>query len=152
MTSFVLSTAPLFVWWSRIRFSCPLDLVVRSFGLGLIGMFYFVLTLFYFATSGPMGVFLESIFGWFTGLMVSNIMSGVGVGGCSMPCILVLSLDSACVYYFFSVSFVYFLSVSSCIFSVCLSVFVCLYLYTYLFVIGACVRACVCLVSRPLLP
>eukprot|EP00904_Undaria_pinnatifida_P009481 jgi/Undpi1/5663/HiC_scaffold_2.g00937.m1 len=77
MTSFVLSTAPLFVWWSRIRFSCPLDLVVRSFGLGLIGMFYFVLTLFYFATSGPMGVFLESIFGWFTGLMNFIILVGI---------------------------------------------------------------------------
>ena len=71
MAAFVLSASPLFLWWSRIRFSCPLDLVVRSFGLGLIGMFWVVMVLFYFTTSGPIGRLLHSIFGWFTGLMVS---------------------------------------------------------------------------------
>ncbi|CAM9773553.1 unnamed protein product [Ascophyllum nodosum] len=41
--AFAIAAAPLFVWWSRIRFSCPLDLVVRSFGLGLIVMFWVVM-------------------------------------------------------------------------------------------------------------
>ena len=50
MAAFALSAAPLLVWWSRIRFSCPLDLVVRSFGLGLIGMFWVVMLLLVLST------------------------------------------------------------------------------------------------------
>ncbi|CAM9898974.1 unnamed protein product, partial [Choristocarpus tenellus] len=40
--AFSLSTVPLFVWWSRIRFNCPLDLVIRSFGAGFALMFWSV--------------------------------------------------------------------------------------------------------------
>lgn len=77
MAAFVLSASPLFVWWSRIRFSCPLDLVVRSFGLGLIGMFWVVFFLFIFTTSGPIGRLLHAMFGWFTGLMDFIVLVGI---------------------------------------------------------------------------
>lgn len=63
LSSVVLSAAPLFVWWSRIRFSCPLDLVVRSFGLGVFTMFWLVVFLFYLAITGPMGSLMETVFG-----------------------------------------------------------------------------------------
>ena len=71
MAAFALSAAPLLVWWSRIRFSCPLDLVVRSFGLGLIGMFWVVMLLLTFTTMGPLGLLLRTVFGWLTGSVVS---------------------------------------------------------------------------------
>eukprot|EP00903_Cladosiphon_okamuranus_P005554 g5530.t1 len=60
------------MWWSRIRFSCPLDLVVRSFGLGVFTMFWLVMFLFFLAVTGPMGKFFEALFGdWtFEGIMI----------------------------------------------------------------------------------
>ncbi|CAM9241519.1 unnamed protein product [Discosporangium mesarthrocarpum] len=57
--AFTLSATPLFVWWNRIRYNCPLDLVVRSFGKGFAGMFWSVMISFYLAlnvivlTGGP---------------------------------------------------------------------------------------------------
>lgn len=71
LASFLVSAAPLFVWWSRIRFSCPLDLVVRSFGLGIFAMFWVVYVLFRLSSTGPIGQLLVSMFGGLAGVVVS---------------------------------------------------------------------------------
>lgn len=71
MTSCLLSATPLFYWWSRIRFSCPLDLVVRSFGLGLFAMFWVVMLLFYLSSHNAAGRLLLTLFGRKVGVAVS---------------------------------------------------------------------------------
>lgn len=70
MASFLVSAAPLFAWWSRIRFSCPLDLVVRSFGLGIFAMVWVVYMLFRLCSTGPMGRLLYMTFGRLVGVVV----------------------------------------------------------------------------------
>ncbi len=71
LASFFVSAGPLCAWWSRIRFSCPLDLVVRSFGLGVFTMFWVVIFLFRLASTGPIGRLLMAIFGSYSLVVVS---------------------------------------------------------------------------------
>lgn len=59
--AFLVSAAPLYMWWAQIRYSCPLDLVVRSFGLGMIGMFWSVVGLMIFCLVGPLGALLRAL-------------------------------------------------------------------------------------------
>ncbi|CAM9116644.1 unnamed protein product [Phaeothamnion confervicola] len=40
--SLVIAAAPLLRWWRSLSHAAPLDLVVRSFGLGFVGMFWSV--------------------------------------------------------------------------------------------------------------
>lgn len=70
MGSFIISAMPLFLWWRRIRFSCPLDLVVRSFGLGLFAMFWVVMMLFYLSSHDAVGRLLLTMFGNKVGVAV----------------------------------------------------------------------------------
>ncbi|CAM9391616.1 unnamed protein product [Ectocarpus fasciculatus] len=77
MASFLVSAAPLFAWWSRIRFSCPLDLVVRSFGLGIFAMVWVVYMLFRLCSTGPMGRLLYTMFGRLVGVVVLIILVGL---------------------------------------------------------------------------
>lgn len=78
LLAFFVSAGPLYLWWARIRFSCPLDLVVRSFGLGIIGMFWSVVILMYLLTKFLLLPVLLCI-----GLLFNNALavSVVGVHG-----------------------------------------------------------------------
>lgn len=73
LASFLVCAAPLFAWWSRIRFSCPLDLVVRSFGLGIFAMVWVVYMLFRLCSTGPMGRLLYMTFGRLVGVVVRRL-------------------------------------------------------------------------------